>query len=476
MAARRRVFQQDIAEQQTVDNTQIQRPPSSHTLAHEARTAWQTDGGSISLLMALYTLQGLPMGLSGAIPLLVAGRANYKQQALFSLASLPFSLKLLWAPVVDSTSLLRFGRRKSWLIPTQILIGVAMVCSQSSIEAWMDGTPAMGELTALFFALYFLCATQDVAVDGWALTMLSERNVGWGPTCNALGQSLGYALSYVGLVALHESGLMSLATFVALCGWAFLAITVAVALYKTEDVDSLSKDDPCLAYSRAAKTLQLQPVRRLSFILLTCKLGFAAADAATNIKAVEYGLQRDKIAMLSPALLAASILFPVLCARWTTGPQPLQAFLTAARLRLGLNVATWAVLRSIEMAPHSNRAFVAFAVLSLGREFASNLMFVSQMAFFAKISDPLFGGTYMTLLNTLANLGSKWPPSLALYLLDPIQRQVLPIDPFTALLLVCTLLGCLWLRLVGPLVTHIQGLPLSTWRLSPPSHHRRPES
>lgn len=33
-------------------------------------------------------------------------------------------------------------------------------------------------------------------------------------------------------------------------------------------------------------------------------------------------------------------------------------------------------------------------------------MFVSQMAFFAKVSDPAIGGTYMTLLNTIANLGS----------------------------------------------------------------------
>jgi len=32
-------------------------------------------------------------------------------------------------------------------------------------------------------------------------------------------------------------------------------------------------------------------------------------------------------------------------------------------------------------------------------------MFVAQMAFFARVSDPLIGGSYMTLLNTLANLG-----------------------------------------------------------------------
>lgn len=47
-------------------------------------------------------------------------------------------------------------------------------------------------------------------------------------------------------------------------------------------------------------------------------------------------------------------------------------------------------------------------------------MFVSIMAFFAKISDPLVGGTYMTLLNTLTNLGGNWPSTLALWFVDPL--------------------------------------------------------
>merc|ERR1711964_45901 len=50
-------------------------------------------------------------------------------------------------------------------------------------------------------------------------------------------------------------------------------------------------------------------------------------------------------------------------------------------------------------------------------------MFLSQMAFFARISDPAMGGTYMTLLNTLANLGSMWPPTAAMYLVDGLSCQ-----------------------------------------------------
>merc|ERR1712129_470526 len=47
---------------------------------------------------------------------------------------------------------------------------------------------------------------------------------------------------------------------------------------------------------------------------------------------------------------------------------------------------------------------------------ATEWMFVSQASFFARVSDPAFGGTYMTLLNTLANLGQKMPPTATFFL------------------------------------------------------------
>lgn len=47
-------------------------------------------------------------------------------------------------------------------------------------------------------------------------------------------------------------------------------------------------------------------------------------------------------------------------------------------------------------------------------------MFVAIMAFFARISDPLVGGTYMTLLNTFSNLGNMWSKSFSLWFVDQI--------------------------------------------------------
>ena len=57
-------------------------------------------------------------------------------------------------------------------------------------------------LTGFFLFLYFLMATQDIVVDGWALTMLSRENVGYASICNSIGQSFGFFLANQGFIAL----------------------------------------------------------------------------------------------------------------------------------------------------------------------------------------------------------------------------------------------------------------------------------
>jgi PAT family acetyl-CoA transporter-like MFS transporter 1 len=94
-------------------------------------------------------------------------------------------MKLLWAPIVDACFVARFGRRKTWLVPVQYLIGFTLLGLCTSVDEYLDAAePDMMALTGLFFALNFLAATQDIAVDGWALTMLQRKNVGYASTCN----------------------------------------------------------------------------------------------------------------------------------------------------------------------------------------------------------------------------------------------------------------------------------------------------
>jgi hypothetical protein len=159
------------------------------------------DRFNYAILIALYTLQGIPMGLSASIPFLIqqklkviasaavpavagsaitsgasassaaaAARLSYNANAIFALCSWPFSLKLLWAPIVDAVYFRSFGRRKSWLVPVQAMAGLLMVFGSSFVEQQlglghgMDSSAAdsfnVKGVTMFFFALYFLMATQ----------------------------------------------------------------------------------------------------------------------------------------------------------------------------------------------------------------------------------------------------------------------------------------------------------------------------
>lgn len=70
----------------------------------------------------------MPLGLAmGSVPfLLKRQKLSYAQLATFSLASYPYSLKLLWSPIVDSVYWPAFGRRKSWIIPIQFVVSGLM--------------------------------------------------------------------------------------------------------------------------------------------------------------------------------------------------------------------------------------------------------------------------------------------------------------------------------------------------------------
>lgn len=63
---------------------------------------------------------------------------------------------------------------------------------------------------------------------------------------------------------------------------------------------------------------------------------------------------------------------------------------------------------------------LTIAIILFTLQICASSMFVASMAFFAKVSDPAVGGTYMTLLNTLCNLGGNWPATAALWFVDPL--------------------------------------------------------
>lgn len=147
------------------------------------------------------------MGLVfGSIPFLLQKNAiSYTQLGIFSLCSYPYSLKLLWSPIVDTYYVKQIGKRKSWIIPMQFAVGILLVVFSFYTRELMEQHEHMTVLTVLFFVIVLLSATQDIAVDGWALTMLQAENRSYASTCQTIGMSCGFFASYTVFLALNSA-------------------------------------------------------------------------------------------------------------------------------------------------------------------------------------------------------------------------------------------------------------------------------
>jgi len=172
---------------------------------------------------------------------------SYTKIGVFTLAAYPYSFKLLWSPLVDTIYFRSIGRRKSWILPLQTLSAAIMIFCGTWIESRLKAADAVG-VTALFFVLVLLAATQDIAVDGWALTLLSKKNVGYAATCQTVGMNIGYFTSFTVFLALSDPEfcssylgtatgvpMVTLSGYMRFWGYVYLIVTAAVAIFKNEN-------------------------------------------------------------------------------------------------------------------------------------------------------------------------------------------------------------------------------------------------
>eukprot|EP00928_Gymnodinium_smaydae_P071721 TRINITY_DN55225_c0_g1_i1.p1 TRINITY_DN55225_c0_g1~~TRINITY_DN55225_c0_g1_i1.p1 ORF type:complete len:438 (-),score=74.86 TRINITY_DN55225_c0_g1_i1:53-1366(-) len=434
--------------------------------AEAAQPSLRGEYGNIALLLLLYTLQGIPMGLFGFVDMEVKAlfKDSFSEQGTFMLAAWPFSLKLLWAPLVDSWYVERCGRRKSWMVPAQLLIGVLLLHLSQVIDG-LFASKDITTLTMLFFGLYFLCATQDIAVDGWALTMLRAENAGYASTCNAVGQTIGFTIGFM----VPMAKMVPLPAFMYFWGSIFVGTTVAVAVFKTEA--PTPKDDQLEglgeAYTTMYKVVRTRPVQLVALHLLTRSLTFIPADVMAIGRLQDSGFPKESIAVIKLFVTPIEIALPWALSRFTAGPRPLTVVLAAYLPRLLLTplAGLFAFYVGAIPAETPTSIYATIFLFVILQGVLSNSMFVAHMAFFARISDPSIGGTYMTFLNTIHNIGNMWTTTLCLKTADPIKAYTGQ-DGFYVLCGACSVYGLLWFMWFRPLLSHTQELPVEKWRVA----------
>jgi PAT family beta-lactamase induction signal transducer AmpG len=156
--------------------------------AYHPRVPPRSSLGKLGILWTLYFVQGLPYGFQvTALPVyLRSAGMSLVGIGLVSALSLPWSLKIFWAPLVDRYGGGRFGRRRSWILPLQLLL--ALTCALAATVPPHEG---LRPILLLVFLMNLFAATRDVAVDGLAVDVLEISELGHGNVAQVVGYKIG---------------------------------------------------------------------------------------------------------------------------------------------------------------------------------------------------------------------------------------------------------------------------------------------
>ncbi len=141
-------------------------------------------------------LVSLLMGFSCGLPLLLTITVlqawmqevgvDIKVIGLFSLVGLPYTLKFLWAPVMDRFTLPFLGRRRGWLLLFQIILMLVIVGLGLT-----DPVTNPYLVAGAAFLVTFFSASQDIVVDAYRREDLSDNELGLGSSLYVNGYRIG---------------------------------------------------------------------------------------------------------------------------------------------------------------------------------------------------------------------------------------------------------------------------------------------
>lgn len=159
-----------------------------------------------SSLQRLHRLAAVALlGFASGLPLALTGQAMQAWLTLdgidlatigfLSLVGLPYTFKFLWAPLMDRFDLPaaiagRWGRRRGWLVATQLLLALALWALAATSPS--EGIRAFALLAV---AVAFLSASQDVVVDAYRTDLLAPAERGMGASLGVMGYRLAMILS-----------------------------------------------------------------------------------------------------------------------------------------------------------------------------------------------------------------------------------------------------------------------------------------
>jgi PAT family beta-lactamase induction signal transducer AmpG len=290
-------------------------------------------------IAVLYFAEGLPFGIAYDVwPVFFRVHGvSLREIGLMSLLSLPWTWKLLWAPLVD-----RYGHRQHWITACLFVLGATTLAilpqdaSQPSFLMW-----------SLLLLFTTASATQDIAIDAYAVDVSTPQNVG---SINGTRVSAARVALMVG-----GGGVIYLADYTS---WNSLWVALAIMFFLLAGAAWLS---PRVSLEASERRHALAPVLRwllrwemipvLAFILLF-KVGDSTLGRMVKPFWVDQGYSLKEIGLISVSLGTVLTILGALAGGWLTN-------------RFGIfRALLWLGLAQLV----SNLGYVAVAAIDLPRE------------------------------------------------------------------------------------------------------------
>jgi PAT family beta-lactamase induction signal transducer AmpG len=346
-------------------------------LQSRALVAWR-----LAVVAVLGFASGLPLALTGqAMQAWLSGEGiDVATIGFLSLVGLPYTFKFLWAPLMDRFELPWLGRRRGWLVLTQL--GLAGALWFMAATSPSDATRTFALLAVL---VAFVSASQDVVIDAYRTDLLHAHERGLGSSLNVLGYRLAMILS--GGVALiwvdpTQGG-----------GWTWPEVYRVMAGLMVAAAVMSAVALPRLVAAPRPTSVASHDLVGFACVALAIAAGYLLSaglgDAASSNPWVAHGVVRPVASAVLDPWLSTTTLSPALRGKWVD--------LLTLLIGIGftLPLAAWAAraarfetllggLRSYFAQPGAG-AFLAFIVLyKLGDAFAGSLMtpfLLKSMAF-----------------------------------------------------------------------------------------------
>lgn len=145
-----------------------------------------------AILLILGFASGLPLALtSGTLQAwMTVANVDLKTIGFFSLVGQAYVFKFLWSPVMDRYTPPFLGRRRGWLLLTQLCLLIAIAAM-----GFLEPLSQLRWMAALAVVIAFCSASQDIVFDAWKTDVLAAEERGTGAAISVLGYRLGMLVS-----------------------------------------------------------------------------------------------------------------------------------------------------------------------------------------------------------------------------------------------------------------------------------------